>query len=124
MDKKAYIKLGDLDIYKQSVELSSIVWNKYKQMDWQIKKIIGDQYIRATDSIGANIAEGYGRFHYKDRIRFYYNARGSLTETKHWTLLLYQRKMLNQTEYNSTLHKLDFIHKKLNTYISSCYKNI
>lgn len=57
----------------------------YKKMDWQLKKIIGDQFIRAIDSIRANIAEGYGRFHYLDRIKFYYNTCGSLFEAKHWS---------------------------------------
>jgi len=67
--------LGDLDIYKLSIELSDLAWEIYKEMDWQTKKIIDDQFITAIELIGANIAEGYGRFHYKDRIKFYYNSR-------------------------------------------------
>jgi four helix bundle protein len=42
--------------------------------------IIGSQFITAINSIGANIAEGYGRFHYLDKNKFMYNARGSLME--------------------------------------------
>jgi len=72
---KEYVKLGDLDIYKLSIELSDLAWEIYKEMDWQTKKIIDDQFITAIELIGANIAEGYGRFHYKDRIKFYYNSR-------------------------------------------------
>jgi len=41
---------------------------------------MGDQFIRSIDSITANIAEGFGRFHFLDRRKFYYNARGSLLE--------------------------------------------
>lgn len=33
-------------------------------------------------SITANIAEGFSRYHYKDRLRFYYDARGSLSEVQ------------------------------------------
>jgi len=40
------------------------------------------QIRRASLSISANIAEGYGRKHTLDKINFYYNARGSLTETQ------------------------------------------
>lgn len=39
------------------------------------------QLRRASKSISANIAEGYGRFHYMDTLRFYSNAGGSLNET-------------------------------------------
>ena len=120
----AYIKLGDLDVYRLSLEFSGIAWEVYERMDWQTKKIIGDQFIEAADSVGANIAEGYGRFHYKDRVKFYYNSRGSLTESKHWTLLLYKRKFINQTEYESLLNKAEEIHKKLNSHIKSCCKSI
>lgn len=41
---------------------------------------LADQIRRSSKSVGANLAEGYGRFYYKDRVRFCYNARGSLTE--------------------------------------------
>jgi four helix bundle protein len=44
---------------------------------------LADQIRRSSKSVGANIAEGYGRFYYKDRVRFCYNARGSLSETEH-----------------------------------------
>ena len=37
---------------------------------------------RASCSVLLNIAEGYGRYHYLDRLRFMYIARGSLAETK------------------------------------------
>ncbi len=43
---------------------------------------LADQTRRSSKSVGANIAEGYGRFYYKDRVRFCYNARGSLSETE------------------------------------------
>ncbi len=39
------------------------------------------QIRRSSKSVMANIAEGYGRYHYVDKLRFFYYARGSLTET-------------------------------------------
>ena len=41
---------------------------------------LGDQLTRAARSITANIAEGYGRFHYLDSSKFFSNARGSTYE--------------------------------------------
>jgi four helix bundle protein len=42
---------------------------------------LADQIRRSSKSVGANIAEGSGRFYYMDNVRFCYNARGSLDET-------------------------------------------
>lgn len=42
---------------------------------------LADQIRRSSKSIGANIAEGYGRYYYLDNVRFCYQARGSLDET-------------------------------------------
>jgi four helix bundle protein len=41
-----------------------------------------DQMRRAGSSVTANIAEGFGRFGYKERVRFFYISQGSLTELK------------------------------------------
>ena len=41
---------------------------------------LGDQLLRAARSTTANIAEGYGRFHYLDNAKFCSNARGSCWE--------------------------------------------
>ncbi|OGF26459.1 four helix bundle protein [Candidatus Falkowbacteria bacterium RIFOXYC2_FULL_47_12] len=119
-----YIQLGNLDVYKMAVELSRDAWRIYERLDWRDKKILGDQFIESTDSVGANIAEGYGRYHYKDRIKFYYNSRGSLLESQHWILLLYERKKISKEEFMSLLGKQKMVHSKLNSYISSCYRSI
>ena len=42
---------------------------------------LGDQLLRAARATTANIAEGYGRFHYLDNAKFCSNARGSCWET-------------------------------------------
>ncbi|PIP17941.1 MAG: four helix bundle protein [Parcubacteria group bacterium CG_4_10_14_0_8_um_filter_35_7] len=118
--QKDYIKLEGLDIYKMSVELGRKAWKIYEKMNWQEKKIMGDQFIRAVDSVGANIAEGYGRFHYLDRIKFYYNARGSLFEAKYWLLLLEDRKKIKKETYQNFLKDLEELHKQLNVFIKSC----
>ena len=41
---------------------------------------LADQLVRAARSTTANIAEGYGRFHYLDNAKFCSNARGSCWE--------------------------------------------
>ncbi|MBI5222307.1 MAG: four helix bundle protein [Candidatus Magasanikbacteria bacterium] len=119
--EEAYIKLGDLQVYKMAVDLSDRAWEIYVKLGWENKKVIGFQFVRAVDSVPANIAEGYGRYHYLDRIKFYYNSRGSLLETKHWILSLYKRKMIDKNNYDTFLAKANELHWELNKYIKSCY---
>jgi four helix bundle protein len=118
METKTFITIKDLQVYQLSRKLSTIAWDIYSKMSFEEKKIIGDQFIRATDSIGANIAEGYSRFHFFDKVRFYYNARASQSEsTDHWLELLFERNKINQQvfdEYKSISKDLQI---KLNNFI-------
>jgi four helix bundle protein len=120
MENKPYIPLKDLKVYQLSRKLSSLAWNIYSQMSFEDKKIMGDQFIRSTDSIGANIAEGYSRFHYLDKVRFYYNSRASQSEaTDHWLELLLERnKITSETsdEYKTISKDLQI---RLNNFIKS-----
>ena len=113
--------LGRLEIYRLSLELSATVWKIYQALPKPLQYNIGDQTLRSVDSIGANIAEGYGRYHYKDSIKFYYNARGSLWESKHWFYLLYKRKLIEQNTYDQSIEHLEQLGKKLNGLIQSIH---
>ena len=121
--KKSYISLKDLEVYQLSRELSKIGWDIYKNMDWQTKKVIGDQFIRALDSIGANITEGYFRYHYLDKVKFYYYARGSLGEScEHWLELLRERELIQDKTFQEIKSIANKLSIKLNNFISSVYK--
>ena len=119
MENSKYIPLKELKVYQLARKLSVIAWNIYSQMSFEEKKIIGDQFIRSTDSIGANIAEGYSRFHYLDKVRFYYNSRASQSEaTDHWLDLLFERNKITAVifnEYNSISKDLQI---RLNNFIT------
>ena len=67
--------------------------------------------------------QGYGRYHYLDRIKFYYNARGSLLEVKHWVYLLRKRNIITVKEVDNLFIKLNNLHQQLNKFIRSCRHN-
>jgi four helix bundle protein len=90
----------------------------YEKMDWANRKIVGNQFIRSTDSVG----EGYGRFHYLDKIKFYYNARASLKESRHWFELSLERGFIEKTEATKYLKIYAELSPKLNGFINSTYK--
>ncbi|MEK7597336.1 MAG: four helix bundle protein [Patescibacteria group bacterium] len=118
-----YIPVKDLEIYKLARELSKLAWEIYNKFDWQTKKVIGDQFIEATDSVGANIVEGYSRYHYLDKIKFYYTSRASLSESKdHWLELLFERKIIDESNYKKFKEIGERLAVKLNNFIKSTYK--
>lgn len=114
-----YLKLEDLEVYKISRELSKDSWEIYNGLDSEFKYIFGRQYITAVDSIGANVSEGYGRYHFLDKVKFYYNARASLFESKHWVSLLYERKVIFEERQNELINRFNLLNAKLNNLIKS-----
>lgn len=89
-----YLTLENLKTYKLARKLGDIAWKIFNTLDFEGKRLFGYQFIEATESIAANIAEGYGRFHYLDKVKFYYNSRGSLLESRHWLEVIIKRKKL------------------------------
>jgi four helix bundle protein len=105
----------DLDAYRLSAqmaqELRSIVvkWPSFDR--WSI----GIQLTRAAGSVGANIAEGSGRWHRPDQRKFAFQARGSLCETEHWILLACDAGLLDE----AWMTRVDEAARSLNRLIRS-----
>jgi four helix bundle protein len=122
--KKKFIPLKELEVYQLSRQLSKIAWKIYSRLSYQEKKTWGDQMLESIDSVGANIAEGYGRYHYLEKMRFYFISRASLSEGKeHWLDLGLERGQVSQEEWD----QICLIHKplqiKLNNMISKTYES-
>ena len=118
-----YILLQDLEVYELSRGLSKIGWKIYEKFNWETKKIMGFQFIGAVDSVGANITEGYSRFYYLDKIKFYYNARASLSEaTNHWIELINERSLVDKELYKEFKVITAKLFIKLNNFINSTYR--
>jgi four helix bundle protein len=71
----------ELEVWKECRNYRKQISVVLKSFPADEKYRIVDQLIRATRSITANIAEGYGRFHFQENIQFCRKARGSLSET-------------------------------------------
>jgi len=119
---EVYLKLGELEVYQLSIELGREAWRIYGVLPKSLRFSIGDQLLRSADSVGANIAEGFGRYHYLDSAKFYYNARGSLWESKHWFFLLKERKLIENNVYDSANDLMEKLGIKLNNFIQSTKK--
>jgi len=118
------MKLEELNIYQLSMEIGEKIWTNTLKWDYFSTDTIGKQLVKAVDSISANISEGFGRYHFKDRKNFCYYARGSLFETKTWLIKAYNRKLLPESDLNAFLNELEILGVKLNNYINSIGKTI
>ncbi len=113
----SYHTLEDLEVYKLAEAFSNKVWFLVCEWDYFAKDTIGKQIVRSADSIGANIAEGYGIYHYKENRNFCFFSRGSILETKGWLIKSKDRKLINEDQFNVLIEKLQSIHLKLNAYL-------
>ncbi len=75
-----YGTFEDLEIYKSAREYRKKIYSLAKQLPEFEKYNLADQMRRAAVSLTNGIAEGHGRFHYQENIRFLRQSRGSLEE--------------------------------------------
>ena len=111
--------IPELDVYILAEHLSDIIWDAYDTWNFKTQTTIGFQIIDASDSIAANIAEGYGRFTPADRKNFYLYSRGSFEETKCWLRKLIRRKILAPELQEQITPIINELGPKLNAFITS-----
>lgn len=109
----------DLEVYSLTRDLTNLVYKTTKTFPDEEKFGIVSQIRRAITSVGANIAEGFGRYHYKENIQFCRNARGSLTEVKHFMITALDLGYIENPTFEEFLQKYDTLKIKLNNYIRS-----
>jgi len=112
-------EIYELDVYKLSDQLSDLIWNGYDVWPKKVQYTIGYQIIRSSDSITANLAEGYGRYTPADRRLFYRYSRGSFEETKAWLRKLIRRRIIKDDEIRKYTKIIDELGPKLNAFIKS-----
>ena len=115
--------LEKLEVYNLAEDFSDKIWNIV--ITWKIfeKDTIGKQMVRAADSISANIAEGYGRYFYKESKQFYFYSRGSIQETKAWLSKCKRRGIISVEESNNLIAGAEKILAMLNAFIKFVAKS-
>ncbi len=111
--------LDNLRILQTAESLSDEIWEHVTQWEPFAQKVVGTQLTRAIDSIGANIAESYGRFHYGERRQFLYYARGSLFETKYWLNRATKRHLMPPGTSETYAEQLNVLARQLNAFIKT-----
>jgi len=122
VEKMAKSNFENLQVYQLAEKLADQIWNIIFHWEAFPKATIGKQLVRSADSIGANIAEGCGRYNFQDNRRFVRIARGSLNETRHWLRRAYKRNLLTNEEVNRLKLIIDELYPRLNAYLNSIGK--
>src|ERR1700744_3167749 len=108
----------DLEAWKKSHILRKSISELVKSFPADEKYRLTDQIIRSSRSIGNNIAEGHGRFHYVDSSKFFVNARGSAAETIDHLVIALDNKFIDQQVFESFKYDCEECMKMINGYIN------
>jgi four helix bundle protein len=111
--------LEGLRIFRLAEKLADEIWEEVITWKPFARDTVGRELVRSSDSVGANIAEGHGRFHYRDEITFDYYGRGSLKETRFWLRRAFSRKIMSEAKFQRFLGMVDELEPQLNAYINS-----
>jgi four helix bundle protein len=113
------LKFEELRILQAAEATADGIWKQVVQWDPFVRDVVGKQLARAADSIGANIAEAFGRFHYGEKVQFLYYARGSLFETNYWLNRVKDRGLMPSTQVQDYASQLSDLARQLNAFIST-----
>ncbi len=117
METRKFLKLNDIEAFRISFHLSNYVWDIVLKWTGFSQRTVGEQFVRAVDSISSNLAEGFGRYGKKDKIKFYRYSQGSLSESLNWNEKSKVRKLLSGEEYKYIFSELQKLPKAINALI-------
>lgn len=106
-----------LEVWKEAKVFRIMIIGLCKQLPQEEKFRLIDQIKRSSRSVTANIAEGYGRFHYLDNIKFCRGARGSLNEIFDHLTVAFDEKYINEKWLNQYKQQFEKVLRLLNGYI-------
>jgi len=108
----------DLETWQKCRQLRKDISILVLQFPVEEKYRLTDQLIRCSRSVTANIAEGHGRFHYQDNLKFCRNARGSLNEILDHLICACDESLIGNEQLAELRVKYNECHRLLNGYIT------
>jgi len=112
----------DLIVWQKSRVLAVVVYKVTRTFPSSERFNLTDQINRCVVSVAANIAEGFSRYHAKESMMFYRNARGSLSELKSHLYIAMDLGFITKVKFEELREMMDEIGKLLNGLINSTSK--
>ncbi len=101
------MKFTDLEIWKKAHELTLFVYAVTKKFPKEEGYGLTSQIRRAAVSVESCIAEGFARYHFKERLNFYYDAGGSLAGIQSQTITSKDLSYLSDDNAKKISDKVD-----------------
>ncbi|MDF2545611.1 MAG: ribosomal protein [Anaerosolibacter sp.] len=114
-----YRKFRDMPIWKQALDVSVRIFKLTDNLPRKEDYGLTSQIRRSANSMGANIAEGFGRRHTREKTNFYVISRGSAYETIHHILYGTEIEYFCKEETSSIIKDLEGIIYEINKMIKS-----
>jgi four helix bundle protein len=108
----------ELECWKEAAQLRMQIGTLIKSFPESEKYLLADQLKRASRSVTANIAEGFGRFHFQDNSQFCRQSRGSLHELLDHLIVALEEQYLTENEFSQLKEKTLKCIGLLNGYIN------
>ena len=124
MNENAHKSFTELDVWKKARVLKNEIKELTGTFPQEEKYRLTDQIIRSSRSTNAVIAEGHGRYTFKDQLHFCVIARGSLSETLNHLIDAFDCAYINENQLNYFKIKIEEVERILNGYISFLRKNL
>ena len=113
------MKLEDLKLYQECLNFEQEVWDIVNEWEGFNKDTVGKPLVQTADAISGNIAQGYGRYNFKDKKHYCYISRGYILKTKGWLLKSKERELIGEEKSDELIEFVEKIHRMLNAYIRS-----
>lgn len=117
-EEHSFKPFTELEAWRLARKLKVHVYALVKNFPEQEKYELTRQLVRSVRSISANIAEGHGRFTYKDQYNFCVMARGYLMETLNHCIDAYDCAFIGKEELSAIKNEIDQAGKVLNGYMA------
>ncbi len=113
MDNNKIKDFTDLKVWQEGHKLVVLIYNATRNFPKEELYSLVNQLRRAVSSHTANIAEGFGRHFYKEKLQYYYQAQGSLTEVKNFLLISKDVGYIPRSDFDLLMDQANTTHKLL-----------
>lgn len=114
-----YKDFTEMPVWNTAMELAVDVFNLTLNLPKSEDYALKSQIRRSAESVSANIAEAFGRFHQKDKINFYHFAKGSALETKSHLIYGMKVQYFHSEDYEKLSSKIENLVFHLNKIIKT-----
>lgn len=101
------MKFTDLDAWKEAHLLTLLIYDLARKFPKEELYGLSSQVKRAAISVESCIAEGFHQYHFKDRLNFYYDARGSIAEVETQLMIAKDLGFITKVDFEKAYNKAE-----------------